>query len=164
MKRFGILLITLLGLGACVVLGIVAAPFVDFLIVTSAAPQMAYALAPPQYPGSQLIKTYQRTGTESKGDWRTYRTEDSVDKVLAFLEEHMPGFIEENDPTRGAVYRNHKEDKSERAERAADYACSSLFCTTFDTKSYPSVYITLYSDPQDTSATLIDVQVDWPAP
>lgn len=164
MKRLGIPLLTLLGFGACIVIGIVAAPLIDFLIVTSSAPQMAYALVPPQYPDSQLVKTYQRIGTESEGDWRTYRTEDGVDKVLSFMEQHMPGFVEEQDPTRGTLYRNHREDKSDRAQRAAKYACSSLFCTTFDAKSYPSVYITLYSDPQDVSTTLIDVQVDWPAP
>ncbi len=164
MKRLGILLFTLLGLGACIALSIVAAPFIDFLIVTSSAPQMAYALVPPEYPGSQLVKTYQRTGTESKGDWRTYRTEDGLEKVLAFMEEHMPGFVEEHDETRGIIYRNHREDKSERAQRAAEYACSSLFCVTFDAKSYPSVYLALYADPQDASATLIEVQIDWPAP
>ena len=164
MKRWGILLLTLLGLGACIVIGTVAAPLIDFLIVTSSAPQMAYALVPPQYPGSQLVKTYQRIGTESKGDWRTYRTKDGVDKVLSFMEQHLPGFIKEHDPTRGTLYRNHREDKSERAQRAAEYACSSLFCTTFDAKLYPSVNIALYPDPQDASATLIDVQVDWPAP
>jgi hypothetical protein len=160
MKRVGIFLLMLLGLGACIAISVVAAPFVDFLIVISSAPQMAYALVPPEYPSAQLVKSYQRTGTESRGDWRTYRTEDSVGQVLMFMEEHMPGFIEEHDPTRGTLYRNHREDKSDRAQRAVEYACFSLFCTTFDAKSYPSVYITLYADPQNASATFIEKQVD----
>jgi len=125
---------------------------------------MAHALAPPEYPGSQFLGTYNRMGTESIGDWRTYRTTDSIDKVLAFMEVHMPGFVMEHNSTRGTVYRNLKEDKSDLAKRAADYACSSLFCTTFNAKTYPSVDVTLYSDPNNPTGTLIDVLIDWPAP
>ena len=164
MKRLGRLALILLGLGTCVTMAAIGAPFLDFIVVTSLAPQMAHALAPPEYPGSQFLGTYNRTGTESKGDWRTYRTTDSIEKVLAFMEEHMPGFVMEHNSARGIVYHNAKEDKSDLAKRAADYACSSLFCTTLDAKTYPSVDVTLYSDPNHPPGTLIDVLIDWPAP
>ena len=154
----------LLGLGACVAIGIVAAPFLDFIVTISAAPQMARALAPPEYPGSQLVNTYPRNGTESQGDWRTYRTPDSVDKVLAFMEQHMPGFVIGHDPNRGTIYRNNKEDKSDLAKRAADYSCSSLFCATSGLTHYPSANVIIYSDPENPAGSLIEVQIDWPAP
>jgi hypothetical protein len=163
-KRLGLIALILLGLGACVAIGVVAAPFVDFILTLNAAPQMARALAPPQYPGSQLVKTYPREGTESQGDWRTYRTSDSVDKVLAFMEEHMPGFTIGNDSIRGTVYRNTKEDRSDLAKRAADYSCSSLFCATSGLTHYPSASVIIYSDPDNSAGTLVDVLIDWPAP
>ena len=164
MKRLGHLITLLLGLGACVVVSSVCGPLIELTLVSTAAPYMAHALAPPEYPGSQFVGTYNRMGTESMGDWRTYRTADSIDTVLTFMEGHMPGFVMEHTSVRGTVYHNAREDKSDLAKRAADWACSSLFCTTFDAKTYPSVYITLYSDPKSPTGTLIDVFFDWPAP
>jgi hypothetical protein len=164
MQRLGRTVLIPLGLGACVTIGMVALPFADYVVATFSAPQMARTLAPPEYPGSQFLSTYQRTGTESMGDWRTYSTTDSIGNMLAFMEEHMPGFVMEHNSAGGTIYRNYKEDKSDLAKRAADYACSSLFCTTFNTKTYPSVEVTLYSDPNNSTGTLIDVHIDWPAP
>lgn len=135
----------------------------ESMYLSNAAKQMAYALVPPTYPGSQLINTRHYYGSANAYSERfTYRTSDEITVVLAFIEKHMPGFVAEEIPTIGDGYSNSVYDMSDLAKRAADKACTSLFCTTYNAKTYPSVSVTLYRDPDNPIGTIIDVWVSYP--
>lgn len=145
-------------IGACLLLA-------DFLFVVNWAKYRAYSFAPPEYPGSELVGKWQSGGPETMWDRRTYRTSDSVNQVLTFMEEYMPGFVEENEPEMGTVYHNYVQDDSSRlAKRAAEIACQSLFCLEKSAFTYPSTGVSFYSDPGNPTNTIIKVWIDWPAP
>lgn len=96
-------------------------------------------------------------------DRRTYRTSDNIDKVFSFMEEQMPGFTEANNSTKGVVYQNYASNTNWLAQRAAEYACTSLYCIEESALTYPSASVTFYTDPDNPSGTLIEVWLSWPA-
>ena len=64
-----------------------------------------YQLTPPEYPGSQLVKT--ESGGGSGGTWtsKIYETHDDIDTVLKYFEQDLSGFREiELRPTAISAY------------------------------------------------------------
>ncbi len=144
---------------------IIACLFVfQFLIITSYSQFSARSLAPPEYPNGELLGSWQSGGPDMMWDRRTYRTSDSVEEVFSYMEERMPGFTEKEDSTRDVVYSNHATNTNWLAQRAAEYACTSLYCIEKESAlTYPSASITFYSDPENLTDTLIEVWLSWPA-
>ena len=113
----------------------------------SIEPLIEYSLTPVNYPGSHLIDV--DSGGGSGGAWtvKTYRTNDSVDKVITFFEQEMPGFTEiewRHKPS--PVYHNSMKNEG-WLDKLAMY------------EYYGSV--TIYPDPDDSSATLLEMSVGY---
>ncbi len=157
-------LITSIRIGIITVCVIFCLFVIEFLVVTSYAQSSARSLAPPEYPNSELVATQSHGGTDSIWLRRTYRTSDSVDQVLLFMEAQMPGFTETSDSESGIVYQNDASNTNWLAHYAAEYFCTGLFCVEKSALLYPSAGVTLYSDPDKPTDSLIQVWVTWPAP
>jgi len=135
------------------------------IAIMSLAQSHAHSLAPPEYPNSELIESWQSGGSDSMWDRRTYRTSDSIEQVLVFMEKHMPGFQINDDSKRGNVYQNYAEDKSWLGTKAAKMACTSFYCIEEEAwlYLYPGVSVTIFEEPEHPSNTLIQVWISWPA-
>lgn len=163
-KKTVIVILVLVGFGSCATVGKVIFFFAEDSIIVNSGRDLAFALVPSTYPNSKLVDKYGSCASAVCYQEQTYRAQDNLDQVLVFMELQMPGFEKWNDSKLGLVYSNHKEDKSEKAERAAKYACASLFCTTYNAWIYPSVGISLYADSVNPDETIIKIRIDWPVP
>lgn len=164
MKRLAFALFALMTLCACVAIIVISVGLRDLIALTQGS-DLAYALAPPEYPESKLIYKYHPVGTESMGDMRTYRTTDNVQTVLSFMEEHMPGFYFQDSSLFGPAFYNSRADKSDHAKRIARFACTSMLCDPGDEAwTYPSVGVIIHTDPENSTGTLIELSFFWPAP
>ncbi|MBK8903391.1 MAG: hypothetical protein IPM53_19570 [Anaerolineaceae bacterium] len=138
---------------------------IGFLGIVYYAQSSAYTLAPSEYPHSELLEKWQSGGPDSMWDRRTYRTSDSVDEVFMFFEELMPGFERaSNSGTTTETYYNSAHNNNWLAKRAAEFACTGLYCTDESVLIYPSASIRFYPDPDNPTGTLIEVWLSWPAP
>ncbi|MBA3531616.1 MAG: hypothetical protein H0T73_06855 [Ardenticatenales bacterium] len=139
-------------------------PFFIFLVGIASAPMLAHALAPPHYPGSQLVDQGQSGAVAGMWEWSTYHTPDSLPEVLLFMEAWFPGFAAIEGKTEETAYQSSREDTSALARIAAENACSSLYCQEMGEAalSYPSASVTLYPAPD--GGTIIEIRVSWPAP
>jgi len=63
-----------------------------FVLLIFAAEPLARTLAPPEYPGSEMLERWYSGGTDRMWDRRTYYTPDDILTVLDFMETNMPGF------------------------------------------------------------------------
>ena len=137
--------------------------FAEFLIVMGYSEYSARSLAPPEHPNSELLGKWYSGGSDSMWDRRTYRTTDNINEVFSFMEEQMPGFTEANNSTKGVVYQNYASNTNWLAQRAAEIACTSLYCIEESALTYPSASVTFYTDLDSPSGTLIEVWLSWPA-
>lgn len=154
-----------LSIGLLAALLICSLFLMGFIGIVYYAQSSAYALAPSEYPNSELLEKWQSGGPDSMWDRRTYRTSDNVDEVFLFFEEQMPGFERESDSemTTGAYY-NFAQNSNWVARHAAEFACTSLYCIEDSALTYPSASIKFYPAPDDSTGTLIEVWISWPAP
>lgn len=134
-----------------------------FIGVMYYAQSSAYALAPSEYPNSELLEKWQSGGSDSMWDRRTYRTSDNVDEVFIFFEEQMPGFERKSGTgiTTDAYY-NFAQNNNWLARHAAEFACTSLYCIEESAFTYPSASVRFYPDPNNLTGTLIEVWISWP--
>ena len=150
-----------LGIGLLVALVAVFLFLLKFLVVMYYAQASAYALAPAEYPNSELVEKWQSGGSDLMWDRRTYRTSDNVDQVFLFFEEQMPGFTVA-DSEMGSAYGNFAENHNWLARQAAKQACRSLYCIEESAFSYPTASVKFYPDPDNPTGTLIEVWLSWP--
>jgi hypothetical protein len=153
----------ILGIGLICLVIFVCLFVVQFPIIMGLAQVRAKSLAPPQYPNSELIESEQGGGTDIMWERQVFQTPDSVEQVLVFMEEYIPGFQNEVESQRGLIYFNNVDDTGWIGKQAAEIACSSLFCIEREAYSYPGVSVTIYSNPDNPAQTLIQVWVSWPA-
>lgn len=156
-------IIKFIGVSFVAILVIVGLFVAQFLVVNGYARYSAYALAPPEYPNSELIEKWQSGGPDTQWDRRTYQTPDNLDEVFSFMEEQMPGFSLENDSANSVVYQNHAKNTNWLAQLAAKQACTSLHCIEKSALIYPSASVRFYSDPDNSTGTLIEVRINWPS-
>jgi hypothetical protein len=147
----------------CGTLGIIAVPVADMVFSEMIARQIAYRLAPPQYPSSDLVTSWTSGGSDSMWDRRTYSTTDSTAVVVKFMEQYLPIFQKQEDTKLGVFYISSTTDKSPLARHAAEVACHTLYCYQFSAYAYPSASVTVYDDPKENGRTLIEVWLSWPA-
>ena len=143
------LLISLLGLLALLVCGGVGAPIYNIM----RGEQIARGLMPPDYPGSTLIEIEQERFPNTRFEYRTYYTSDSVETVLEYMEQYMPGFIRDASER----YDNRRQDNS------LPSLITALLVQVADIESgVPSVEVKL--DEARTTGTEITVVLSWPDP
>ena len=144
--RFLISLVGLLALFVCCGAG---APIYNIV----RGEQIARGLMPPEYPGSTLIEVEQERFPNTRFEYRTYYTSDSVETVLAYMEQHMPGFIQHSSER----YDNHRRDNS------LPSLITALLVQVADIESgVPSVEAKL--DEAHTTGTEISIVLSWPDP
>lgn len=115
--------------------------------------QIARSLMPPEYPGSTLIQVEQERFPNTRFEYRTYYTSDNVETVLAYMEQHMPGFT--SDPPER--YRNHRHDNS------LPSLITAILVQLGDIESgVPGVEVNL--DEAQTTGTEITIILSWPDP
>jgi len=143
------LLISLLGILAVLICGGAGAPIYNIV----RGEHIARGLMPPDYPGSTLIEVEQERFPNTRFEYRTYHTPDSVETVLAYMEQHMPGFSQRSSER----YDNQRRDNSlpslitARLVRVADIE-----------SGVPSVEVKL--DDANTTGTEITIILSWPDP
>ena len=133
-----------------------------FLALLSSGELLAQAIAPPEYPDSDLISQWRSGGSTSMWDKRTYHTNDDVDSVLYFYENHMPGFREFLYPEDAEIaYGNRVCNESILAN-----ILGSTSKYEFDDDPFlPCVSVRLIPDSEEReSGTQIKVSFEWPAP
>jgi hypothetical protein len=122
----------------------------------------AYALAPPQYPNSHLVEEKHQPGRQNDSVLRVYETNDSVEEVLAFMEEHMPGFTETKSYwSDGSTYHNEVIDSTVEEFLGSPPSKASLDWP-YDT--YPHASVRIEPNPDKPTGTIIHVWVGWPIP
>jgi hypothetical protein len=149
-KRLKVAVLALLVLTCCIPCGVMAYVQRRSSIVSK---------APPPYPDSELISRWESGGPTSVWDRRTYRTDDSVEQVLEFMEQHMPGFSETQFPE-GLGYKN----------KACDTGWSAYFVAWAVASPVdeiegllPTVSVWFYSDSENPSGTIINIWFVWPS-
>ena len=123
----------------------------------------AEALAPPQYPSSQLVEEELQSGGNARNEsyLRVYKTSDDVRDVLTYMEGHLPGFTETDSPSAGGpAYHNLVFDS--RIEQLLGDPGPSSMDWPYDT--YPHVSVLIHPDPDDPTGTIIKVWTGWPVP
>ena len=134
--------------------------FMDFfLVLTWSGQRLAYRLAPPEYPGSRLVGQHVSGGTATMWDRRIYRSFDSYEGVLAYMEQHMPGFAETTLVAGRSAYINHACDDSLLARSAGWLADSGQ---EGDGLTLPRTRVLVYEGPDVPTETIITVWVEWP--
>lgn len=138
--------------------------FTSLVVMVVAGERLARAVAPPDYPRSELIERRDSGGGDIKWDRRTYRTTDDMDTVLDYYESYMPGFIQSEHREAPAVYTN---------TRCNDGALASLVTAVIngaprrlhdENLPSPCVSVTIFPDPNIPAGTRIWLWLDWPAP
>ena len=86
---------------------------------------IARGLMPPEYPGSTLIEVEQDRIPNTRFEYRTYYTPDSLETVLAHMEQHLPGFTQHPSER----YDNHRQDNSLPSRIAAQAVSPNTACT-----------------------------------
>ena len=158
-KRLGKLFAIILGLIILFFCGLMA----DVLLTSYAASAIAYSLAPPEYPNSELIERWQSGGSDSMWDRSTYRTEDNVDEVITFMEAYLPEFSSEENQEGAIVYRSSVRSTNWIARHAAKIACTTLYCIEKSAYTYPSASVTVFAEPDYPTTTTIWIWLSWPA-
>jgi hypothetical protein len=102
--------------------------------------------------------------SNSLSEWRLYRTTDNFDKVLAYMELHMPGFSK----THHDSYINSAYDFSLPVKISAELFSPHPFFEfngeLFTDENYiPSAIVTISHDPNDPVATLISIEYSSPS-
>jgi hypothetical protein len=128
-----------------------------YLIITGIVESMARSLAPPAYPGSILIGTYINGGSHAAWATQTYHTTDGVDKVLAYMEQHLKGF-NPIQSSQGGGYANE-------VCRKDTFARLASWAATGEQSEYnrPCVVITIQADKEHPQLTVIRIETYWPA-
>ena len=82
--------LTALTIASCIIFAIFL--FGSVLLLSMAGPYSAWKLTPPIYPNSQFVE--KDSGDGNLFSWKhwTYRTTDTPDQVVVFMEQHMSGF------------------------------------------------------------------------
>jgi len=115
--------------------------------------QIARDLMPPEYPGSTLVHVEQERHPNTRSEYRTYHTPDDLETVLAYMEQHLPGFTQYSRER----YGNRIEDKS------LPSLITALLAQFGDIESgVPGVEAEL--DEANTTGTEITVILHWPDP
>ena len=114
--------------------------------------QIARSLMPPEYPGSRLIDVEQERIPNTRWEYRTYYTSDDLETVLAYMEQHLPGFTKHSSER----YSTRIEDKS------LPSLITAVLVQVSDIESgVPGVEVELDADPAGTEITVI---LNWPDP
>jgi hypothetical protein len=142
-------------IGSCLVLVIFF--FGLIFLVSIAGPYSAWKLTPPVYPNSQFIE--RDSGGGNLFSWKrwTYRTTDTPDQVVFFMEQYMPGFEQDDyiHPINGQlVYSNAICDETTWLARE--------FGTNEGHPPCAGVQIFIPSD--NSSETLIEIGTSWATP
>ncbi len=114
---------------------------------------LAYSLV-PRYPDSELIFSTRGGGSMVDMERHIYHTEDSLEEVLTFMGEHLPGFTETYSDDHGIKYVCNVEDPSWLARIAIKMS------THPEDPILPSARIQLYKDSQF-DRTVIEVLFMW---
>ena len=114
---------------------------------------IARRLAPPEYPGSRLVQVEQVRIPNTRFEQRTYYTPDNPETVLAYMQQHMPGFTGD----RRTHYENY----------VADQSLPSLIVAVSGPLNYlesgvPGVEVKL--DEGEAAGTDITFILSWPDP
>ncbi len=128
--------------------------------------QMAYDLAPKQYPNSKLVYQWQSGGPTTSWDRRTYQTSDSLDKALEFMKAQGFEFeLSERSDVNGPVYRAYKCNATEAAIEQTRLLVGEHYpwYDKDENLPVPCASVTVYTSNENTGATLIEVWLDWPA-
>jgi hypothetical protein len=124
---------------------------------------MAYALKPPDYPGSAMIGQWRSGGPDAMWDRRTYRVADSMDNVVGFYEAHLPGFNSIESES-GISYGNYKCDKSWLSRVVARLINEGHYPEyTADNVPLPCVSVSIYPAPGNLQETQYEIWLEWPA-
>jgi len=143
------LLIGLLGLPVLLACCCIGAPVYNIV----RGEQIARGLMPPEYPGSTLLQVEQERFPNTRFEHRTYFTPDNVETVLAYMEQHMPGFTQYS-PER---YGNRRQDNS------LPSLITAILVQWGDIESgVPDVEVNL--DEANTTGTEITIILSWPDP
>ena len=108
---------------------------------------------PPEYPGSQLLEVEQERYPNTRFEHRAYYTPDGLQTVLAYMDQHMPGFTSSSPEH----YGNRLEDKS-----LSSLITAILVQLTDIESGVPGVEVNL--EAADTGGTEIRVILQWPDP
>jgi hypothetical protein len=128
-----------------------------YLIVTGIVESMARSLAPPTYPGSVLMSTYQNGGPHAQWRTETYRSSDSIDKVFTFMEQHMKDFrpVEAN---LGGGFTNGQ-------CRHDAFARLVSWAATLEQSEHnvPCAGVTIKRGRDNPQLTVIEIRTHWPS-
>lgn len=142
-------LISLLGVFALLACCCAGAPIYNIV----RGEQIARGLMPPEYPGSTLLKVEQERFPNTRFEYRTYYSSDGIETVLAYMEQHMPSFVQHSSER----YDNHRRDNS------LPSLITALVVQVADIESgVPSVEVNL--DEANTTGTEITIILSWPDP
>lgn len=123
-----------------------------FLCSHVAASNYFYSLFLPHYPDSQLVSREEGGGSHVGWVKTIYRTTDSQDEVLSFMDKQMPGFtLEKEDRRKAPTYSNS--------------ICAyeiSLGRYLYGRGDYPCVSVSIYPDAEANSGILIEVFEEYP--
>lgn len=133
------------------ILGLIPVILCITLISLYIIPQQVilYRLSPSLYPNAELVKMNSGGGSGVTWKEEIYRTTDSIDQVIAFLESDMPGFIKgENFTDSNPVY--------------SGYRCYDGWLLIFSVEVYEiCVGVSVSPDQDNPSVTLINKSTSW---
>jgi hypothetical protein len=117
----------------------------------------------PDYPAATLISTDREWQSNTVTEKHIYRTNDSLDTVLIYMEQHLPGFVKVDLSPLTQVapkfmYRNSLHP-SWLTKLAFHYA--ELMHIARYEADLPYMNVLIYSDPSDPSGTIIEVISGW---
>jgi hypothetical protein len=133
------------------------------------ASQMAYALMPPEYPASTLIKQWEGGGPTVAWERRTYQTADAPEQVRSFYTPHLPEFQQrERVDVTGPLYESSVCDRSEAALRLTRAIVNDHYPWYKEDKNLPvpCVTVLVYSNREDQASpggTILEIWVEWPS-
>ncbi len=117
----------------------------------------------PQYPSVKLISTDRTLHSNTVSETQIYKTDDNLDTVLAYMEQHLPGFVKLDQPPSSRQLTNTIYRNSLRPSWVADLAIryADFMRIVPYTEGLPSKVVLIYSDPDNPGGTVIEVINDW---